>query len=432
MEWLHNTVLGRVVLLAVFVLSLQLPIYWIHELVGEREANRHAAVAEVQASAGGAQMASGPVLLVPYLRSQLGFFDPSRPATKRNYAILRPQTLDVRGTMSPLVRTRGIFDVLLYRASLHFDAVFARPNPADLGLADEQIIWEEVVVALSSDDIPASITVAGASVTLESSQVEPYVVAPVPVRDSLSVAYDLEISGSHQLLFWALDNVTSLELDSEWPHPKFVGIHLPESRDVRADGFTATWNLARRSRPRLESIGGSGGDSEQAAFGVELLQPVDAYRMTRRAMKYEFLFTALTLGIFFLVEVFSRARVHMVQYVLVGSALVMFYLLILSLSEHLSFAVAYALASLGVVALVWGYARAVFDEASQSAVVGSVLSLLYGFLFVLLAAQDYSLLMGSLGLFLVLASVMFFTRDVDWYALGERSPAEGGRVRGSS
>ena len=154
--------------------------------------------------------------------------------------------------------------------------------------------------------------------------------------------------------------------------------------------------------------------------------------MTRRAMKYEFLFTALTLGIFFLVEVFSRARVHMVQYVLVGSALVMFYLLILSLSEHLSFAVAYALASLGVVALVWGYARAVFDEASQSAVVGSVLSLLYGFLFVLLAAQDYSLLMGSLGLFLVLASVMFFTRDVDWYALGERSPAEGGRVRGSS
>ncbi len=149
-------------------------------------------------------------------------------------------------------------------------------------------------------------------------------------------------------------------------------------------------------------------------------------------MKYEFLFTALTLGIFFLVEVFSRARVHMVQYILVGSALVMFYLLILSLSEHLSFAVAYALASLGVVALVWGYARAVFDEASQSAVVGSVLSLLYGFLFVLLAAQDYSLLMGSLGLFLVLASVMFFTRDVDWYALGERSPAEGGRVGGAA
>ena len=425
MEWLHKTVLGRMVLLAVFVLSLQIPILWIHGLVGEREANRLAAVAEVQASAGGVQMVSGPVLLLPYLGSHSGFFDPSRPATKRNYAILRPQTLDVRGTMSPLVRTRGIFDVLLYRASLHFDAVFARPNPADLGLADEQIIWEEVVVALSSDDIPAAITVAGASVTLESGQVEPYVVAPVRVRDALSVAYDLEISGSHQLLFGARDDVTSLELDSEWPHPKFVGIHLPESRDVRADGFTAKWNLARRSRPRLETIGSSAENgehsehSELAAFGVELIQPVDAYRMTRRAMKYEFLFTASTLGVFFLVEVFSRARVHIVQYVLVGSALVLFYLLILSLSEHISFAVAYALASLGVVALVWGYARAVFDEASHSAIVGSVLSLLYGFLFVLLAAHDYSLLMGSLGLFLVLASVMFFTRNVDWYALGE-------------
>ena len=328
---------------------------------------------------------------------------------------------------------------MFYCIGRHYTSMplFARPNPADLGLAEEQIIWEEVVVALSSDDIPAFITVAGASVTIESGQVEPYVVAPVPVRDSLSVAYDLEISGSHQLLFWARDNVTSLELDSEWPHPKFVGIHLPESREVRADGFTATWNLARRSRPRLETIGGSAGNSEhseQAGFGVELLQPVDAYRMTRRAMKYELLFTALTLGVFFLVEVFSRSRVHMVQYVLVGSALVLFYLLILSLSEHLSFAVAYALASLGVVALVWGYARAVFDEASRSAIVGSVLSLLYGFLFVLLAAQDYSLLMGSLGLFLVLASVMFFTRDVDWYALGEETSSwrSVGWVRGSS
>ena len=127
----------------------------------------------------------------------------------------------------------------------------------------------------------------------------------------------------------------------------------------------------------------------------------------------------MTLGVFFLVEVFSRARVHIVQYVLVGSALVLFYLLILSLSEHISFTVAYALASLAVVALVWAYVRAVFDEVSRSAIVGSVLSLLYGFLFVLLAAQDYSLLMGSLGLFLVLASVMFLTRNVDWYTLGE-------------
>ena len=422
MKWLHNTVLGRVVLLAVFVISLQLPIHWIQELVGEREANRLAAVAEVQASAGGVQMASGPVLLVPYLGSHSGFFDPSEAGDDAELCDLETANVDVRGTMSPIVRTRGIFDVLLYRASLHFDAVFARPNPADLGLAEEQIIWEEIVVALSSDDIPASITVAGASLTLESSQVEPYVVAPVPVRDTLSVAYDVEISGSHQLLFWARDNVTSLELDSEWPHPKFIGVHLPESRDVRADGFTAKWNVARRSRPRLETIGGSAENaehSEQAAFGVELIRPVDAYRMTRSAMKYEFLFTALTLGVFFLVEVFSRARVHIVQYVLVGSALVLFYLLILSLSEHISFAVAYALASLAVVALVWAYVRAVFDEVSRSAIVGSVLSLLYGFLFVLLAAQDYSLLMGSLGLFLVLASVMFLTRNVDWYTLGE-------------
>ena len=418
MEWLYNTILGRVVLLAVFVLALQIPIHWIHGLVGEREANRIAAVTEVQASAGGAKAAAGPVLLVPYLGSHSGFFDPTRPATNKSYAVLRPRSLDVRGTIVPVVRTRGIFDVLLYRASLHFEAEFARPDPADLGLVDEQVLWEELVVALAGDDVPELIEVAGAPRELELSPFEPYVAAPAPVTDVVSVAYDVEISGSHQLLFCTRDNVTSITLDSEWPHPKFVGVHLPETRDVRADGFTAEWSLARRARPRLEATGGLTGFDGQDAFGVELIQPVDAYRMTRRAMKYEFLFTALTLGVFLLVEVFSRSRVHMVQYVLVGSALVLFYLLILSLSEHISFTVAYALASLGVVALVWAYAAAVFNEASRSAIVGSVLSMLYGFLFVLLAAQDYSLLMGSLGLFVMLAGVMFFTRNVDWFALG--------------
>jgi len=419
MEWLFETVLGRVVVLAVLVIGLQLPIHWIHELVGEREANRHAAVAEVQASAGGVRKMRGPVLLVPYLGSHSGFFDPEKPSTRRNYAVLRPRTLDVEGTLSPEVRTRGIFDVLLYRGSLHFDAVFDRPDPADLGLAPEQVIWEEVAVALVGADVPELVDIDGDGTELEPGDLEPYVVAPVPVADTLSVSYDVDVAGGHQLLFWAPDNVTSVTLDSEWPHPKFVGVHLPETRQVSDDGFNAEWNLSRRTRPKLETLSATSAAGEHAAFGVELIQPVDAYRMTRRAMKYQFLFTALTLGVFFLVEVFSPSRVHIVQYVLVGSALVLFYLLVLSMSEHISFSAAYVLASLGIVTLVWGYARAVFDEASRSAVVGSVMSLLYGFLFVLLAAQDYSLLMGSLGLFLVLASVMFFTRNVDWYALGE-------------
>jgi inner membrane protein len=420
MEWLHNTVVGRVVLLALLVLALQLPIHWIHGLVGEREANRIAAVAEVQASAGGVQLASGPMLLVPYLGASTGFFDPSTPSktTKRNYAILRPHTLEIRGTIAPVVRARGIFDVLVYRTTLHFDAEFARPDPADLGLVDEQIIWSEVVVAFSNGGVPELVSVAGASVELELGPVEKYLVAPAPASDTLSVAYDLELAGSSQLLFWPSDNMTSIALDSEWPHPKFVGTHLPDTRDVGSEGFTAEWNLPRRARPRLQVMGVHLASAAHSAFGVELIQPVDAYRMTRRAMKYEFLFTALTLGVFFLVEVFSRSRVHIVQYLFVGSALVLFYLLILSLSEHISFELAYSVASFGVVVLVWGYAQAIFDAASRAAIVGSVLSMLYGFLFVLLAAQDYSLLMGSLGLFLMLAGAMFFTRDIDWYALG--------------
>ena len=157
-------------------------------------------------------------------------------------------------------------------------------------------------------------------------------------------------------------------------------------------------------------------DPEAPTFGVELIQPVDAYRMTRRSIKYEFLFTALTLGVFFLIEVFGQYRVHPIQYLMVGSALVLFYLLVLSLSEHITFTAAYALAATGVVLLVSFYARAMFAEGVHVATVTATLSLIYGFLFVLLALQDYSLVMGSLGLFVVLASVMFLTRKIDWYA----------------
>lgn len=155
------------------------------------------------------------------------------------------------------------------------------------------------------------------------------------------------------------------------------------------------------------------------AFGVELLQPVDSYRMTRRSIKYEFLFTALTLGVFLVIEIFGARRIHPIQYLLVGGALVLFYLLLLSLVEHIGFGAAYGASSLAVVALVAGYAVSALESGLRGATVGGVLVTLYGFLYVLLALQDFSLLVGSIGIFSILAAIMLGSRHVDWYGLGK-------------
>ena len=514
-------------LLGALILALQVPIVGIYGLVGEREGNRLAAIAEVRESWGGSQLPQGPVLVVPYRSAETPWIDPYERSMGVAYAYLRPHELRIRATMSPIVRTRGIFDVLLYRAAFHFEATFARPDPEELGVEEASILWDAIRVALPSrPSVPDSVAIQDVNVLPARSHLERYVEAPLPhgadgadgrggrddrvlaacsglrlpvgqdvradgftsrwevtepVGPSLeswpperdpeaptfgveliqpvdayrmtrrSIKYeflftaltlgvfflievfgqyrvhpiqylmvgsalvDLDIDGSASFSFEATAGTTHVELDSTWPHPKFVGKRLPVGQDVRADGFTSRWEVTEPVGPSLESWPPER-DPEAPTFGVELIQPVDAYRMTRRSIKYEFLFTALTLGVFFLIEVFGQYRVHPIQYLMVGSALVLFYLLVLSLSEHITFTAAYALAATGVVLLVSFYARAMFAEGVHVATVTATLSLIYGFLFVLLALQDYSLVMGSLGLFVVLASVMFLTRKIDWYA----------------
>ena len=161
----------------------------------------------------------------------------------------------------------------------------------------------------------------------------------------------------------------------------------------------------------------------KSAFGLSLVQPVDIYQQAERAVKYAVLFLVLTFLVFFLWEVFSAALLHPMQYAFVGFALCVFYLLLVSISEHAGFDTAYAVSSLVTTLLIAGYARAVLGGARQGASVCAALVTLYGFLYLLLRLEDYALLAGSVGLFLVLALVMFITRRMDWYdlRLGARS-----------
>ena len=259
--WFRDSLLGRMVLLGALILALQVPIVWIHGLVGEREENRLAAIAEVRESWGGSQLPQGPVLVVPYRSATTPWIDPYENSMGVAYAYLRPRELRIRATLSPIVRTRGIFDVLLYRAAIRFECTFARPDPEELGVKEESILWDAIQVALPSrPSVPDSVAIQDVSVAPAPSSLEPYIAASLPNGANgtttswpLGVAYDLDIDGSERLAFEGTAGTTYVELDSTWPHPKFVGNHLPVTRDVRADGFTSTWEVTGPLGPRLES-----------------------------------------------------------------------------------------------------------------------------------------------------------------------------------
>ncbi|MBC7446588.1 MAG: cell envelope integrity protein CreD, partial [Hymenobacteraceae bacterium] len=253
----------------------------------------------------------------------------------------------------------------------------------------------------------------------------------VPIADAAALAqrhafsFDLDLNGSTGLLVAPLGRTTTVHLSSGWPSPSFIGEFLPRQRKVGADGFSADWrvlNLNRNYPQRWRTGDGQRPSVDASTFGVRLLVPVDEYQKSTRAVKYALLPLALTFLIFFFVEVLQRRRIHPVQYLLVGFALVIFYLLLIALGEYIRFNVAYLTAAVVVIGLVTAYVAGIFRRRDLTLVTAGVLTLIYGFVYIILQLEDYALLIGAFGLLLILALVMYLSRRIDWYATGAETP----------
>jgi inner membrane protein len=217
---------------------------------------------------------------------------------------------------------------------------------------------------------------------------------------------------------------TRVSLSSSWPSPSFIGSYLPLSHEVTNAGFQAKWNISYFGRgyqqywksdkvnyPNLQD------SMLNSSFGVKLLLMVDHYHKTLRSVKYAVLFILLTFVAFFLFEILSKIKVHPFQYLLIGFAMSIFYLLLLSISEHLDFSYTYIIASVATIALITGYSSWILMQKKKSLVVALLLILLYAFLYILLQIEDYALLVGTLVLFIILGIVMIVTRKIDWYTI---------------
>jgi len=432
---LRDSALVKLIVSGVLVLGLLIPLAMVRSLVEERQTRRSSALQEVDALWGGSQTIAGPMLVVPYLAHSTD--EKGRDTTCTELAYFLPDALHIDARLAPEHRNRGIFDTVVYRAELQVSGTFARPDFGNWPIAPADVLWEQAFVSFGITDIRS---IRGGATVHWGTTEQPFtpgsgpvdlwtsgLSAPAPglraLADHTAVDFQiaLGINGSGEIRFLPLGKETLASVTSTWSNPSFAGAFLPETRSVRANGFDAAWRISYfgRSYPqrwrRVDAERTASAFTVQATgFGVGLFLAADAYQKTERAMKYGVLFLTLTFLTFFLFETFGTVALHPLQYLLVGAALCLFYLLLLALSEQLAFGTAYAIAAVATVGLIAAYSSAILRKLRRSLVLALVLGGLYGYLYVLLQAEDYALLLGSLGLFAVLALVMYITRRIDW------------------
>jgi inner membrane protein len=438
--------LFRVLSLGLLVLLLQIPVGMIGELIRERQLRRDVAVADITGKWGGRQDVIGPLLVVPYeVHTQTLLADGSKRTRKHvRHATFLAESLAVDGSLQSEVRERGIFEVPVYDAALRVSGHFARPDFAAFEVRPDRVQWERAVLSLRISDARAiqdgvALDWGGSEIAFQpglgdAREASAGIHAPLTAlgdASDLPFGFDLRLHGSGGLYFAPLGRDTEVALEADWPHPSFQGAWLPQDREVGAAGFAARWRVPHLGRSYPQAWTSDAVPEEAVAasrFGVDFVTPVDPYRLAERAAKYDLLFVGLTFLSLWLFEVLAGIRVHAVQYLLVGGAMSLFYLLLLALSEHLGVGVAYGIAATGIVVLITCYAIAVLTRRSRAAVVGGVVAALYANLYVLLHNEDHALLVGSVGLFAALALVMWLTRRVDWF---DRVPAPRAAVAAS-
>lgn len=431
--------LARLFVLGVLLVGLLAPLGMTWGLVTERAQRRDAVAAEIGAMWGGVQRLSGPVLTIPYRCAPR---DAAAKEACTATAVVLPDSLDITGTVEPDLRRRGVFEAVIYRARLKLTATFQplaleplNPKPVEIawddaaigiGVADSKGMDQKIRATCNQQPIEFKSGVA-ASLPLPQGVSAPIRLAHAP-HVALACSMDVDLKGTRSLMFFPAGSVTTLQLQSSWPHPSFTGWILPESHNVRADGFDAVWKSGAYGRP-LVGMWSSASEpadlkrqAEGSEFGVAFVQPIDPYIETDRAVKYGVLFLLLTFMTVFVWEITRGVQVHPIQYLFVGFALCIFYLLLLAFSEHVGFDRAYLVASIPTVSLIAWYWRWVTHGVTGGAAMAAILALLYGLMYLLLRLEDYALLAGAIGLFVILAIVMFITRKVNWQAGATFSP----------
>jgi len=417
----------KIVFIGIVFFVLLIPKLMIIGLMEERKTTAESARAEVMEKWSRDQVVRGPVLTVPVTETVTGQED-KNPTVVQSQRYFLPQELNIDGQLTPHDRFRSIYKVVVYESEIRISGTFAPPSPEILQASGETE-WNKAELSIGLSDLRGISNMVemvwnGQKYTFLPGMDDPVIGTggislPLPLDPATSFPATFEcilhLKGSHSLHFSPLGETTTVRLSSAWNDPGFTGSFLPVSHNITPDGFTADWKVLHFNRNFPQTWKGDKYKMAGSDFGVELVTVADHYQKNIRSAKYGILVIVLVFISFFLSEVISGERIHPVQYALVGFALLLFYLLLLSLSEHLGFNIAYLIASAAVLTMVFAYSRSFLKKRINSLMLTAVLAASFIFIFVLLQMETYALVTGSIVLFIILGLIMYLTRKINWY-----------------
>ncbi len=415
-------------------LLLLIPTTMIKALIHDREYTQKQAIREVSTKWGNEQTLTGPYLTIPFVKyeKEYSYKDSAfKTVEVVDFVHLLPSELNISGEIQPERRYRGIYEIVVYNSEITFSGKFDDLSLSQMDIPKENLRFGNAHMELGIDDlrgIEEQIDLEwnearfsfNPGVTTENI-VRSGINAPISKDPSDSTSYHfsftLDLKGSQLLYFTPVGRVTDVNISSSWDNPSFNGAFLPDSRSISDSGFTANWNVLHLNRNYPQIWKGSQNDIRSSSFGIDLLLPVDNYQKSYRSINYAILFIGFTFLVFFFIEILNKVYIHPIQYILVGIALVVFYTLLLSISEHLKYNLAFILSALATLILISGYVKAILKSNQLTYLISGILLILYSFIFIIIQLQDLALLIGSIGIFIILGLVMYFSRKIDWFDL---------------
>lgn len=431
---INQSITFKALVIGFLTIILLIPGIMIQDLIRERQDRSVETIEKINAKWSNAQTICGPVLTIPYTTTQV---DANNKTVLQEHTIsITPENLNIDTQLFPEERYYGIYKTILYKSEIDLSGNFDKINYQKTD--NSTIHWDQAYLTIGVSDL-RGIT-ENISFTLDNKQypveaagnydrlMGKILVVSLNNADTLLTGQPLnfnckiKLNGSSNINFIPIGKTSKVHVAGTWKSPGFIGNFSPE-HTITENGFDANWSVLRFNRSIPETwIDNQVETFEDASFGVNLINPVNHYQQNMRSAKYAIMFIALTFVVFFFVEILTKKRIHPIQYLLVGIALILFYSLLLSISEQINFGIAYLVASIATIGLITAYTHSIFKNKMQTGGLAAMLCMLYIFLYVVLQLEDIALLIGSVGLFIILGIIMFFSRKINWYKQEEETP----------
>ncbi|MBP1664705.1 MAG: creD [Bacteroidetes bacterium] len=415
----------KAVIIGVLTLIMLIPGALIQDLIRERQNRSTETIEKINSKWSNAQTINGPLLVIPYKKT---ITDDKKNIISENHTYtLTPEMLQIKSVLTPRERHYGIYKSILYESDILISGNFRAIASKDI---DGEPLWDKAYVLLGISDLRGisnniKFEVNGQNFIAQTSGkndvnsqeliINLNTLTSLKMEKKADFQCKIKLKGSSNLNFVPIGRNTQVQVEGKWNAPGFIGNFSPDYT-LNKNGFTAKWNILHYNRNIPEFwIDDKIKDISDNTFGVRLVEATDHYLLNMRSSKYSLMFIVLTFVVFFFVEVLTRKRIHPLQYLLVGVALILFYSLLLSLSEQLSFGFSYLIASVSTIGLIIAYAGGIFKNKTQTGILAVMLTVLYIFLYVVLQLEDVALLIGSIGLFIILGIIMFLSHKINWY-----------------